>query len=187
VPLNVVLLLIVSVRSPLDLALDLSGLLWVDRRRRRPPRCPSGLVRLVSRALGQRRLLHVPRSNGVPVSALAALAFGTWVPLTGSSVPTPGSTWRLDRETRWMLPAHLVGGLAVAVFTWELLLAGPPDGSVPWSDVARAAMMLAFLDLAVPADHFVVTTARLAWHHSPVTWALMTAIGDRPTIVAVLG
>ena len=86
-----------------------------------------------------------------------------------------------------MLPAHLVGGLAVAAIAWALLLVGPPDGSVPWSDVARAAMMLAFLDLVVPADHFVGTTARLAWHHSPVTWALVAAIGGGPTILAVLG
>ena len=185
-PLNVVLLLIVSVRSPLDLAIDLGGLLWVAGVAVALLGVREGLVRLVARVLGQRRLLHVPWSNGVPVAGLFALAFGIWVPLTGSSVPAPGGTWRLDRETRWMLPAHLVGGLAVAAIAWALLLVGPPDGWVPWSDVGRAAMMLAFLDLVVPADHFVGTTARLAWRHSPVTWVVVAAAGAGPTVLALL-
>ena len=85
-----------------------------------------------------------------------------------------------------MLPAHLVGGLTVAALAWALLLLGPPDRAVPWSDVARAAMMVAFLDLVVPANHFVGTTARLAWRHSPATWMLVAAIGAGPTVAALL-
>ncbi|TVR25157.1 MAG: hypothetical protein EA387_04530 [Nitriliruptor sp.] len=187
-PLNVALLVIVSIRAPLTLTIDLSGLLWIAGVGAALLGVREGLVRLVARALGQRQpLLHVPWTNGVPVSGLFAVALGIWVPLTGSSVPAAGGTWRLDRETRWMLPAQLVGGLAVAAVAWTLLLLGPSTGVVPWSDVARAATMLAFLDLVVPADHFVGTTSRLAWRHSPVTWALVAAIGAGPAILAWLG
>lgn len=187
-PLNVVLLGIVTVRSPLALGVDLSGLLWVVAIGLLLVGAREGLVRLVARALGQRRpLLHVPWSNGVPVAGLFALAFGVWVPLTGSSLPAPGGTWRLDREARWMLPAHLAGGLSIAAVAWTLLLLAPSGGVVPWSDVARAAMMLAFLDLVVPADHFVGTTSRLAWKRSPLVWVVVAAIGAGPTLLALLG
>lgn len=186
VPLNVVVLLIVSARSPLTLTADLGGLLWIAAAAVGLLGVREGLLRVVARAFGQRRLLHVPWTNGLPLSALFAVAFGVWVPLTGSSVPARGGRWRLDRETRWMLPAHLVGGLTVAAVAWALFLVAPSGGAVPWSDLARAAMMLAFLDLVVPADHFVGTTARLTWNHSPITWALVAAVGAGPTLVALL-
>lgn len=58
---------------------------------------------------------------------------------------------------------------------------------VPWSAVAPATTMLAFLDLVVPARHFVGTAAKLAWKHSPVTWVLVAAAGAGPTLLALLG
>ena len=48
-------------------------------------------------------------------------------------------------------------------------------------------MMLTFLGLVVPADHFVGTTAGLAWRHSPAIWAVVAAIGGGPTILVMLG
>jgi len=185
-PLNVALLLIVSLRAPRELAIDPGGVLWLTAIVLGLLGVREGLVRLVARGFGQRALLHVPWTNGVPVAGLFAIALGVWVPLTGSSVPAPGGRWRLDRETRWMLPAHLAGGLAVAAVAWALLVVSPADGAVPWSDVARAAVMLAFLDLVVPANHFVGTTARLAWQRSPLTGVLVAAIGAGPTVVALL-
>lgn len=187
VPVNLALLLLVSVRSPGEVAIDPSGVLWIAAVVIVLLGCREGLVRLVARALGRRRLLHVPWSTGVPVAGLAALAFGLWLPLTGSSVPASGGSWRLDREERWLLPAHLVGGLAVAALAWALQLVGPPDGAVPWADVARAAAMLAFLDLVIPARHFVGTTSRLAWDRSPAIWAPVAAIGGGPAVLAVIG
>lgn len=186
-PMAIALLVVVTLRSPRELIFDVPGLAWLIAIPLLLLGSREALLRLVARAHGRSALRHVPWSHGLVLGVALGVAFGTWLPLTGSSTPAPGGQWRADRELRWMLPAHLAGALPVAALAWVLVLTTPEAAFVPWPDVARAAVLLAFFDLVLPVDHFVGTTARLARDRSLWLWGVVAAIGVGPMALSLVG
>jgi hypothetical protein len=182
--LNVLLLALVAWRDPrttadlltLMLALPLIATLLLGVR--------EAAIWLVA-AIQRQQFTHAPWPNGLGLAGLLALGLGVWFPLTGSTTPaTPG--WRHERAIPALGGAHLAGGLAVAALTWSVLLITPDPTWVWWPELRRAAVMLALIDLVVPVSPMLGNAARHVYAWSPLTWALLAALGVGPLLVTLL-
>lgn len=142
-------------------------------------------IRLTARAQ-HLDLGHAPWGNAVGLSGALALAFGVWLPLTGSSTPR-ATRWRHDVEVPRLGRAHLVGGLAVAALAWTTVLVEPDLAWISWPDLRRAAVMLALIDLVVPVSPLIGTAARHVREWSTAAWVPLAVLGLGPLLLTLPG
>lgn len=187
--INVLLLAVVTLRAPRQIATVGSALLWLPLIAVVLLGLREATLRVVARARGL-SLGHAPWIGGVAGIGLpVGVIFGAWAPMFGSSAPdAPG--WRYDRDLHALALAHVASGAAVAVLAWVTVLWDPgPEllgGELPWADIRRAATTFALLDL-VPFARVYGNAGRVIHDRSPWWWAAMALIGAGPMVLTVGG
>ena len=169
--LNLLLLLVVAWRAPRSeagtlvtvAALAFTAVVLLGSR--------EAAIRLLARRAGT-RLRHAAWPNGLGLASALAMTLGVWFPLTGSSTPQQRG-WRHDRHIAMLGKAHFAGGLVVAALAWTAILMEPAAAAPVWSEVRRAALMLALVDLVVPFSPMIGNAARHVQRWSTPAWLLL--------------
>ena len=187
--INVLLLAVVTLRAPRQIATLGSALVWLPLIAFVLLGLREATLRVVARDRGL-SLGHAPWIGGVAgVGLPVGVIFGAWAPMFGSSAPdAPG--WRYERDLQALALAHVGAGVAVAVVAWVTVLWDPGaellGAQLPWADIRRAATTFALLDL-VPFARVYGNAGRVIHDHSSRWWIAMAVIGGGPMVLTVGG